>query len=345
MSARGSDRRWIYLRRRAELARDRGAGRRGRRRRADPERQLAGSCSSPAAPTRPAPPPALASLCGPESVSALHVNYGLRLDSDADERAARTLCAKLRIDLHVERPELGEGNMQARAREARYAAAERLRERLGAEWVATGHTRTDLAETVLYRLACSPGTRPLLGLPPRSGRRRPPAALDLPRRRPAPSPRRPALPFVDDPSNETPRFARNRIRNEVMPGARRDRARGRAKHRRDPRRAARGGRAALGARRRDARRAPAPATGRPRSPPRSCGRCSPACGAWCCASSPPARGAPRSRSAARGPPGSWASRPIPRAARSSSRGACAPSARRGGSGSRPARSRCPSRCG
>ena len=46
-----------------------------------------------------------------------------------------------------------------------------------------------------------------------------------------------------------------------------------------------------------------------------------------------------------GRPDRAASRPIPRAARSSSRGACVPSARRGGSGSRPARSRCPSRCG
>ena len=74
--------------------------------------------------------------------------------------AARALCAKLRIDLHVERPKLGDGNLQANAREARYAAAERLRERLGGEWIATGHTRTDLAETFLYRLATSPGTQP-----------------------------------------------------------------------------------------------------------------------------------------------------------------------------------------
>ena len=73
---------------------------------------------------------ALVAVCGPESVSGIHVNYGLRLDSDEDERAARALCAKLRIDLHVDRPELGEGNLQAEARDARYAAAERLRGRL-----------------------------------------------------------------------------------------------------------------------------------------------------------------------------------------------------------------------
>ena len=158
----------------------------------------------------------LVGVCGPESVAAIHVNYALRLDSDRDERAARALCAKLRIDLHVERPELGEGNMQALAREARYAAAERLRERLGSDWIATGHTRTDIAETVLYRLAVSPGTRPLLGLAPRSG------AVVRPLHTLARAETRAlaaegALPFADDPTNASPRYARNRIRAEVLP--------------------------------------------------------------------------------------------------------------------------------
>lgn len=159
---------------------------------------------------------ALAALCGPSQVAGLHVNYALRLDSDADERAARALCAKLRIDLHVDRPTLAEGNIQARAREARYAAAERLRSRLGAGWIATGHTRTDVAETVLYRLATSPGTRPLLGLSPHNGRIvRPLHSISREETRAVAA--EAELPFVDDPSNANPRFARNRIRTEVLP--------------------------------------------------------------------------------------------------------------------------------
>ena len=155
-------------------------------------------------------------LCGPEAVAALHVNYGLRLDSDRDEAAARALCARLRIDLHVARPELGEGNLQARAREARYEAAEALRERLGYGWIATGHTRTDLAETVLYRLAVSPGTRPLLGLAPRNGRIVRPLHF-LSRERTRAIAAEAGLAFVDDPTNDSPRFARNRICSEVLP--------------------------------------------------------------------------------------------------------------------------------
>src|SRR4051794_23068151 len=90
---------------------------------------------------------------GATNVHALHVNYRLRESADEGERAARALCSALRIDLHVERPQLGNGNLQALARQARYEAAERLRSRTRSDWIATGHTRTDLAETVLYRLA------------------------------------------------------------------------------------------------------------------------------------------------------------------------------------------------
>src|SRR5947207_13246148 len=98
----------------------------------------------------------LAEAIGPPDVHALHVNYGLRASADRDEKVCRDLCSRLRIDLHIERPRELHGNLQAAAREFRYAAAERLRIRSCADWVATGHTRTDLAETFIYRLAVSP---------------------------------------------------------------------------------------------------------------------------------------------------------------------------------------------
>ena len=159
---------------------------------------------------------ALAQLCTPARVHALHVNYGLRDTAERDERRCRELCAALRIDLHIERPGLAGGNLQAAARDARYVAAERLRERLGADWVATGHTRTDLAETVLYRLAASPGRRALLGLPSRRGRViRPLMAIGRADARELASAA--ALPFEDDPTNVDPAFARNRIRSQVLP--------------------------------------------------------------------------------------------------------------------------------
>lgn len=155
-------------------------------------------------------------ICGPQSVAAIHLNYGIRADSGRDEEAARALCAKLRIDLHVERPELEGGNIQARAREARYAAAERLLAKLRAAWIATGHTRSDLAETLLYRLTVSPGARALIGLRPRTGHVVRPM-LGVSREQARAAAVGGQLPFVDDPTNVDPRFARNRIRSEVMP--------------------------------------------------------------------------------------------------------------------------------
>jgi tRNA(Ile)-lysidine synthase len=158
----------------------------------------------------------LARAIGAQDVHGLHVNYGLRDTADRDERICRDLCSRLRIDLHIERPKLPDGNLQEAARDARYTGAERLRARTGGDWIATGHTRTDLAETVLYRLAVSPGTRALRGLPARSGRVvRPLLALEREEARSLATDAR--LPFADDETNLDPRFARNRVREEVLP--------------------------------------------------------------------------------------------------------------------------------
>jgi tRNA(Ile)-lysidine synthase len=159
----------------------------------------------------------LARVLGAESVHASHVNYGLREGADEGEAAARRLCAALRIDLHVERPKsLPPGNLQAGARGVRYDAAQRLRARTGAAVIVTGHTRTDVAETALYRLAASPGSRALLGLQARSGRVIRPL-LGLGRDHVRELAAAAALPFADDETNADPRFARNRIRAEVLP--------------------------------------------------------------------------------------------------------------------------------
>jgi tRNA(Ile)-lysidine synthase len=158
----------------------------------------------------------LAGAIGAEWVTGLHLNYGLRDDSGEDEAACRALCEGLGIELRVENPKLEAANVQGAAREARYAAAERLRARLGAGWIATGHTRTDLAETVVYRLACSPGRRALLGLAPRHGYVVRPL-LSLGRAETRDLAAQAGLSFHDDPSNADPRFARVRIREQVLP--------------------------------------------------------------------------------------------------------------------------------
>src|SRR5919106_6592974 len=62
-----------------------------------------------------------ARLLGADPVTALHVNYGLRDDSDADEEHCAALCERLGVALEIERPRRpeGPGNLQAWARDTR----------------------------------------------------------------------------------------------------------------------------------------------------------------------------------------------------------------------------------
>jgi tRNA(Ile)-lysidine synthase len=145
-------------------------------------------------------------------VSALHVNYGLRPGADEDEEFVRELCRGRGVTLHMERVELGEGgNLQERARDARYALAEGL----AAADYAAAHTASDQAETVLYRLAVSPGSRALHGMAPRRGRLvRPLLAVTREEVRGYLGAR--GLYWREDPSNADRRFARARVRHELL---------------------------------------------------------------------------------------------------------------------------------
>jgi tRNA(Ile)-lysidine synthase len=152
-----------------------------------------------------------------EDVSALHVNYGLRgAESDGDEALCRSLCASLGVALEVVRAGEPVGNVQAWARELRYAEALRRAQERDA-LVAVGHTATDQVETVLFRLASSPGRRALLGMAPRSGRIIRPL-LDMTREETAAYCRAHGLAWREDSSNAT--SARGLIRETILPALR-----------------------------------------------------------------------------------------------------------------------------
>ncbi len=186
-------------------------------------------------------------ICGAENVHALHVNYGLRPEADGDERHCRELCERLGVALEVVRAErpAGAGNLQAWARQLRYGAADELARDLDAlsatgsaatalgatdpdatalgatghattALIATGHTATDQVETILYRLAASPGRRALLGMSPREGRLIRPL-LELTREQTAAYCRARGLPWREDASNDDERYARARVRNRLLP--------------------------------------------------------------------------------------------------------------------------------
>src|SRR5437588_602622 len=87
-----------------------------------------------------------ARLCGPENVSALHVNYGLRADADADERHCVELCERLGVELEVVH-----ATRAPTARRADCAGAMTPRTRISA-------TRARACAMTWWRL-CAPCTR------------------------------------------------------------------------------------------------------------------------------------------------------------------------------------------
>ncbi|MGN6215579.1 MAG: tRNA lysidine(34) synthetase TilS [Solirubrobacterales bacterium] len=154
---------------------------------------------------------------GAADMTALHVNYGLREEADADQRHCAELCKRLGVPLEVERPRRpeGSGNLQAWAREARYAAAARLAEAAGAR-IVTGHTADDQVETILYRLASSPSRRALLGMRPRDGDLVRPL-LGTTRGETTAYCEERGLAWRDDASNEEAGYKRNLLRRDLIP--------------------------------------------------------------------------------------------------------------------------------
>jgi len=146
---------------------------------------------------------AVAAGCVP---TAVHVDHGLRSGSAAEADVVAAVAERFGVPWRSVRVDVEPGpNLEARARAARHAA-------LGPA-ARTGHTADDRAETVLLNLLRGAGPDGLAAL--------------------GPSPRRPILGLrrsettelcaalgivpVRDPSNDDPRFRRNRIRHEVLP--------------------------------------------------------------------------------------------------------------------------------
>jgi tRNA(Ile)-lysidine synthase len=156
----------------------------------------------------------------PLTLSLVHVDHGLRGEaSNADAGFVADLAAS--FNLPFERHRLdpdslrvkGE-SLQARAREERRRCFEETRVSHGADWLATAHTRDDVAETVLMNLL--KGSARPLGIAERRDHLV-----------------RPLLPFThqeligylrgrglawrEDVSNADPRYLRSQVRHRVVP--------------------------------------------------------------------------------------------------------------------------------
>ena len=150
--------------------------------------------------------------------AVLHVDHSLRgEESREDAEFVRALCQRLGVRCEVRRLSLEDGpNLQERAREARYRLAEETTDELGLRTIAAGHTADDVAETVLMNLARGAGLRGLSGIPPVRGRLERPL-IERTRREILDYLQSLDQPYRTDPTNLTGKYARNRVRLEVMP--------------------------------------------------------------------------------------------------------------------------------
>ena len=147
-------------------------------------------------------------------LEAAHFNHRLRgMESDRDEAFVRQLCERYDVPLHVGSGDIrpGKKGLEAAARDARYAFFSTL----GGK-IATAHTADDNAETVLMHLVRGTGLKGLGGITPVTDHLIRPMLLVT---------REQVLgflteyhqSFVEDSSNHTDVFLRNRLRHHVMP--------------------------------------------------------------------------------------------------------------------------------
>ena len=152
-------------------------------------------------------------------LSAIHVHHGLQPAADAWPDHCRSICASLGVPLHVINVQVQPGaSLERAARDARYGAFVAALHRH--EVLLTAQHRDDQAETLLFRLLRGAGVRGLAAMP----RQRALGAgellrplLDVSREALEAYATQQGLSWIEDPSNDDHRHARNYLRQRVFP--------------------------------------------------------------------------------------------------------------------------------
>src|SRR5271156_3861087 len=150
-------------------------------------------------------------------IEAATVDHGLRAESADEAKAVAALCARLGIEHRTLRWKglKPTSRLQERAREARYRLLVDHAKAIGADALVTAHHADDQAETVLFRLLRGSGVAGLRGMDAtttRDGMTIARPLIGLKKGDLVAFAQARGVPFVDDPSNTDPRFARTRLR-------------------------------------------------------------------------------------------------------------------------------------
>jgi tRNA(Ile)-lysidine synthase len=145
------------------------------------------------------------------------LNHGLRPGAESEVNRVRELSKEHGLAFHTRSLALAEGaGIEARARKARYEALESIRSEASLDLIATAHTASDQAETLLMRLARGSSARGAAAILERRGRIIRPL-LGFARHDVESFLASLGASFASDPMNEDPSFFRTRVRREALP--------------------------------------------------------------------------------------------------------------------------------
>ena len=153
-------------------------------------------------------------------LSVIHIEHGIRgAASIEDADFVKQLAASFGLPFHIHSanvPEIHDNQEQA-ARRVRQNFFAELIAAGTVDRIATGHTRDDQAETVLYRILRGSGLAGLAGIFPvtKQGVVRP--LLEVSRAEIEAWLRERSIAWREDSTNQNPAYARNRLRHEILP--------------------------------------------------------------------------------------------------------------------------------
>ena len=156
------------------------------------------------------------------TLAAAHLDHGLRAESEKDRKFCAETCRNLKVKLYSKRINVaalaarGKISVEEAGREARYEYFESLTQKHGFTKIATGHTLNDNAETVIFNLARGSGLNGIAGISYKRDKIIRPL-LQIEKSELLDWLKSKKISFVNDKSNLSLKFSRNRIRYKIIP--------------------------------------------------------------------------------------------------------------------------------
>ena len=152
-------------------------------------------------------------------INVVHVNHHLRHNSNNDQILVDKFCTQLKINFILDHldpaTKLKGESPESWARNHRYAALERIRKEIDADWIFTAHHGNDQIETILFHLSQGTGISGLRGIHDNQGHILRPmlcfSRSDIDQYAAEMN-----IPWVDDSSNLDESIPRNNLRHNVI---------------------------------------------------------------------------------------------------------------------------------